>query len=129
MNFVKKVKCVLNWCCEFKSCFSLLQIHWVIYENLCPLFFYQSFIFSPNDSPSKTIKNVFDFIEKGLFVLEIFKFLLYFLFLSTLSRCIGTNGSVIIYVSWIGLNKFADVIFGITQKLLYINKFGQIMHK
>ena len=36
---------------------------------------YEIFIFSPNDSPSKTIKNVFHFIEKALFILEIFKFL------------------------------------------------------
>ena len=37
--------------------------------------FYQIFIFSPNDSPLKTMKNVFYFIKKALFVLEIFKFL------------------------------------------------------
>ena len=37
--------------------------------------FYQIFIFSPNDSPLKTMKNVFYFIEKALFVLEIFRFL------------------------------------------------------
>ena len=41
----------------------------------CVSYFYQIFIFSPNDSPSKTIKNVFYFIEKALFVLKIFKFL------------------------------------------------------
>ena len=33
------------------------------------------FIFSPNDSPSKTVKNVFYFIKEALFVLKIFKFL------------------------------------------------------
>ena len=38
-------------------------------------YFYQIFIFSPNDSPSKTTKNVFYFIEKALLILEIFKFL------------------------------------------------------
>ena len=37
--------------------------------------FYQIFIFSSNDSPSKTMKNVFYLIEKALFVLEILKFL------------------------------------------------------
>ena len=37
--------------------------------------FFETFIFSPNDSASKTIKNVFYFIEKALFILEIFKFL------------------------------------------------------
>ena len=36
---------------------------------------YQILIFSPNDSPSKTMKNVFYFIEKALFILEIFEFL------------------------------------------------------
>ena len=43
--------------------------------KLVSAIFYQIFIFSPNDSPSKTIKNVFYFIEKALFILEIFKFL------------------------------------------------------
>ena len=38
-------------------------------------FFFQTFIFLPNDSPSKIIKNVFHFIKKALFILEIFKFL------------------------------------------------------
>ena len=37
--------------------------------------FYQMFIFSSNDSPSKTIKNVFYFMEEAVFVLKIFKFL------------------------------------------------------
>ena len=43
--------------------------------KLASAIFYQFFIFSPNDSPSKTIKSVFYFIEKALFVLDIFKFL------------------------------------------------------
>ena len=43
--------------------------------KLVPGTFHQVFIFSPNDSPSKTIKNVFYFIEKALFVLKVFKFL------------------------------------------------------
>ena len=37
--------------------------------------FYQIFIFSPNDSPSKNIKSFFYLIEKALFVFGIFKFL------------------------------------------------------
>ena len=44
-----------------------------IYLKLVSAIFYEIFIFSPNDSPSKTI--VFYFIEKALFVLEILKFL------------------------------------------------------
>ena len=37
-------------------------------------YFYQIFIFSPNDSPWKTMKNAFYFIKKALFVLKIIKF-------------------------------------------------------
>ena len=44
-------------------------------QSLCPLFFYQIFIFSSSDRSSKTMKNVFYFILKALFVLEIFRFL------------------------------------------------------
>ena len=36
--------------------------------------FDQIFIFSPNGRPLKTMKDVFYFIEKALFVFEIFKF-------------------------------------------------------
>ena len=38
-------------------------------------YFLSNLYFSLNDSPSKTIKNVFYFIQKALFVLEISKFL------------------------------------------------------
>ena len=65
----------------------------------------------------KTTKNIFYFIEKSLFVLEIFTFLYFFPFLSTLSRFKRTCGIGIIS-DVISLHKFADVIFGITQKLL-----------
>ena len=41
----------------------------------CIRYFLSKFYFSPNDSPSKTMKNLFYFMEKALFVLEIFKFL------------------------------------------------------
>ena len=46
-----------------------------IYLKLVSPIFYQFFIFSPNDSPLKAMKNAFYFIKKALFVLEIFKFL------------------------------------------------------
>ena len=47
-------------------------IHWFvnILVKLVSAIFYQILIFSPNDSPSKTVKNVFYFIEKALFVLK-----------------------------------------------------------
>ena len=41
----------------------------------CVRYFYQIFIFSPIDSPAKTMKNTSCFIKKALFVLEIIKFL------------------------------------------------------
>ena len=59
--------------------------------------FYQIFIFSSNDSPLKTMKIVFYFISKALFVLEIFKLLWFFPLLSTLPRFKRANGSRIIY--------------------------------
>ena len=64
---------------------------------------YQIVIFSLQDSPSETIKNVFYFIEKVIFVLEIFKFLQFSPFLSTLSRFKRTNGSEVIYdvMNWL----------------------------
>ena len=46
--------------------------------KLVSAIFYQIFIISLNDSPSKVLKIVFYFIEKTLFVLTIFKFLYFF---------------------------------------------------
>ena len=54
-------------------------------------------VFSPNDSLSKIVKNVFYFIHKAHFVLEIFKLLYFFFFLSILPRFKRTDGSGIIY--------------------------------
>ena len=66
--------------------------------KLVSAIFYQIFIFSSSDRPSKSMKNVFDFTLKTLFVLKIFKFLYFFPFLSILSRFKRANGSGIIYV-------------------------------
>ena len=77
------------------------------------IFFNQIFIFSPNDS---SIKNVFHFIiEKAIFVLKIFNLLVFFLPSHTFQTQNG-KGSGKIYVM-IGLHKYADEIFGITEKL------------
>ena len=43
----------------------------------CVCYFESNFCFSSNDSPSKTLKDVFYFIEKALFGLKIFKFLIF----------------------------------------------------
>ena len=86
--------------------------------KLVSTIFYQMFIFSSNDSPLKDMTNVFYFIEKALFVLfSIFKFLHFFLHIPDYKWAYGNK---IIMMSWIGLHKFATVIFGITQKSLYI---------
>ena len=71
--------------------------------KLVSAIFYQIFIISLNDSPSKIIKIVFYFIEKTLFVLTIFKFLYFFSFLSTLCRFKKTNKKGIIYdvMNWL----------------------------
>ena len=82
--------------------------------------FYQIFVFPPNDSHSITLKSVFFPHQKSLFIVEIFKLLSFFHFLSTLSRYKRTNRSGIICDVIIGLHKFADVIFGITQQPFYI---------
>ena len=42
-------------------------------------YFLTNFYFSPNGNPSKTMKDVFYFIENAFFVLEIFKFLYFHL--------------------------------------------------
>ena len=41
----------------------------------CVRYFLSNCYFSSNDSPFKTMKNVFYFLEKALFILEIFRFL------------------------------------------------------
>ena len=43
--------------------------------QLVSAIFIKVLFFSPNDSPSKTMKNAFYFIYEALFVLKIFKFL------------------------------------------------------
>ena len=64
----------------------------LLFLQLVSAVLYQIFIFSSSDGRSKTMKNVFYFILKALFVLEIFKCLLFFPFLSTLSRFKRANG-------------------------------------
>ena len=50
---------------------------WTLVKACFCYFFLPNFCFQPNDSPSKTMKNVFYFIWKALFVLEIFRFFLF----------------------------------------------------
>ena len=61
----KVLKQLQAWC-------NLLLI---VHIKACVCYFLSNFYFSPNDSPSKHMKNVFYFIKWFLFVLEMFKFL------------------------------------------------------
>ena len=63
--------------CSFKRSFLNNYIILLMVQafKACVRYFLSIFIFTPNDRPLKTMKNVFYFIEKALFVLEIFKFL------------------------------------------------------
>ena len=58
-----------------QSC--LCKIIIILNDNLklVSAIFYQIFVFPPNDSPSKTMKTVFYFIKKALFILKIFRLL------------------------------------------------------
>ena len=74
--------------------FSIISLEdFKVFFKACVRYFLSNFYYSPNDSPSKTMKNVFYFIFlfQALFVLEIFK-VFYFrlpLFFSPVSHCFG----------------------------------------
>ena len=65
--------------------------------KLVSAIFYQIFIFSPNDSPLKTVKNIFFISSKKLFSFSRYSNLWFFTFPSTLSRFKRKNRSGIIY--------------------------------
>ena len=59
--------------------------YWKLKDEIfkaCAHYFYHFFYLSPDDSPLKAMKNIFYFIWKALFVLEIFKLLHFRLHLS-----------------------------------------------
>ena len=87
--------------------------------KLASVIFYQTFSFSPNDSSSTTIINIFNSSKKALFVLEILKF---YNFFPSLPHFPDWKRQIEVewFMSGIGFHKFADIIFGITQKALYI---------
>ena len=64
--------------------------------KLVSAIFYQIFIFSPNDSPSKT-ENCFLFYLKDLFCSRDIQIFVILPFISTLYKIKRTNGSGIIY--------------------------------
>ena len=93
----------------WNSCQAIVQF---LKIKACVCYFLRNFYSSPNDSPSKTMKDVFYFIEKAVFVLEIFKYLYCHLplFLSV-SHCLR---------AWFKINrKVYDVINCLNKNLTH----------
>ena len=104
------------------SCTDLLKI------KACVHYFLRNFYSSPNDRPSKTMKDCFYFIEKALFILEIFKFLHFNLplFFFPVSRCSSAW-------SKINLKVYDDVINCLSMNLIihfvwYLEKEKKVSH-
>ena len=122
VDLTRKTDFFENWSC-FKACLR---------------YFYQIFIFSPNHSPSKTMKNAFYFIETALFVLKIIKFFYFnpslFLFKVNLKvydtiSCVNKN-SIAHFVWYLAKEKRYDTeslsIGGVSNKEHF---YGKIMQK
>ena len=117
LEVVSSIYSIITW--ELPMVGSKRQIKLWVWSFVSTIF-YQFFIFSPNDSPSKTINNAFYFIKKALFSPRYSFFCNFFPSFphsSNLERQIEVEQFM---MSWIVLHKFRDVIFRITQKLLYI---------
>ena len=82
--------------------------------KLVPAIFYQFFIFSPNDNLSKTMRNVFISSKK------LSSFLRYSYFCNVFPSFSHSPDSKQQMEVEIGLHKFTDVFFGITQKPLIL---------
>ena len=69
---------------------------WYLKFKACVRYFLTNFYLSRNDSPLKTMKAVFNFILKALFVLEIFKFLYFhlLLFFSLSIHCFRASSKI-----------------------------------
>ena len=97
--------------------------------KLVSIMFYQIFIFSSSDRSSNTLKNVFYFILKALFVLEIFKFLQFFPFISTMSRFKRANGcGIICVINWLPYICRYNFQNNSKTAFYYTIKLGQIIH-
>ena len=74
---------------------------------------------SPNGSPPKTTKNASHSTKKAPLAPRYSDSVIFPLF-STISSFKRTNGSVIIYmISRLGMHRFADIIFRITQTFVF----------
>ena len=99
--------------------------------KLVSAFFYQIFIFLLNDSPLKTMKNVFFISSKNLFSFSRYSNSCNFFPSFPVSRFKRTNGSGIIYdvINWLTKICRSSLWNNSTTALHYIIKLGQITNK
>ena len=109
------LSCLMSWG-ELDLSVFLPEGKWVALK-LVSAIFYQIFIFSPNDSPSKLWKMFFASSKKLFSFSRYSNFCILFPSFPHFPGSKSTNGSM---MSWIGLHKFEDLIFGITQTPFYI---------
>ena len=105
---IKQKKCLVPQIAHFEILLFLAE---VIFKA-CVCYFLSNFHFSQNVSPSKTMKNVFSFIWKAFFVIEIFKFSYFHLplFFFPVSHCVR---------GWFKKNlKVYDVILCLNKNLI-----------
>ena len=99
---------------------SICMIYYIF--KACVRYFLLNFYFSPNDNPSKTMKNVFYFIKKALFVLNILKFLYFRLLLFFFFVCHCLRGwskkNLKIYdiINCLNKNLITHILFDILRK-------------
>ena len=96
-----------------------LDIHPKSINDMALKFVSYVFFILSKERISKIMKNASYFIYKAAFVVEIFIFCI-FPFLLIVFRLKGSDETEIIKMSWIGLHKFANPIFGIIQKPIRI---------
>ena len=97
----------------------------------CFRYFFKFLFFTKWYIPSKIKKIFFCCIKKALFVLEIFKFLPFFPFLSTISGFKRTNGKGIIYdaLNWPACICRCNFLNNSKTALYYIIRCGQELNK
>ena len=100
----------------------LLKIFWIILIllKLVSPIFYQFFFFFHQMIALQKLWKVILFLLKSFFHSQDIQTFVFFPFLSPLCKHKTTMEVEWFMMSWIGLHKFPDVIFRITQKSLYI---------
>ena len=99
---------------------------WYLKFKACVRYFLTNFYLSRNDSPLKTMKAVFNFILKALFVLEIFKFLYFhlLLFFSLSIHCFRASSKINLKVyeiiNCLNKNLIIHVVWYLEKKKRYV---------